>query len=142
MDAIAERAKKYQPKLKITYKMIQEYVEQKYGFKVHTAYIAEVKRSLGLTVYDAPNETEELKQPQKRPPKEKEEAITEALKYFEGNLMGENIYQIAEQIVQLHQKAYEVYLPLVEDVCNRTASEDELSHLLDYLLDFACDEKM
>ena len=56
--------------------------------------------------------------------------------------MDENIYQIAEQIVQLHQKAYEVYLPLVEDVCNRTASEDELSHLLDYLLDLACDEKM
>lgn len=83
LDAIAERAKKYQPKPKITYKMIQEYVEQKYGFKVHTAYIAEVKRSLGLTVYDAPNETEELKQLQKRPPKEKEEAITEALKYFE-----------------------------------------------------------
>lgn len=48
---------------------------------------------------------------------------------------------IAEQIVQLHQKAYEVYLPLVEDVCNRTASEDELSHLLDYLLDFVCEEK-
>ena len=55
--------------------------------------------------------------------------------------MDENIYQIAEQIVQLHQKAYEVYLPLVEDVCSRTVSEDELSHLLDYLLDFACDEK-
>ena len=56
--------------------------------------------------------------------------------------MDENIYRIAEQIVQLHQKAYEVYLPLVEDVCTRTVSEDELSHLLDYLLDFACDEKM
>lgn len=56
--------------------------------------------------------------------------------------MEENIYQIAEQIVQLHQKAYEVYLPLVEDVCSRSVSEDELSHLLDYLLDFACDEKM
>ena len=56
--------------------------------------------------------------------------------------MDENIYQIAEQIVQLHQKAYEVYLPLVEDVCSRIVSEDELSHLLDYLLDFACDEKM
>lgn len=56
--------------------------------------------------------------------------------------MDENIYQIAEQIVQLHQKAYEVYLPLVEDVYNRTASEDELSHLLDYLLDFVCEEKM
>lgn len=34
LDAIAERAKKYQPKPKITYKMIQEYVEKKYGFKV------------------------------------------------------------------------------------------------------------
>ena len=56
--------------------------------------------------------------------------------------MDENIYRIAEQIVRLHQKAYEVYLPLVEDVCSRTVSEDELSHLLDYLLDFACDEKM
>ena len=56
--------------------------------------------------------------------------------------MDENICQIAEQIVQLHQKAYEAYLPLVEDVCSRTVSEDELLHLLDYLLDFACDEKM
>ena len=55
--------------------------------------------------------------------------------------MEERIYQIAQQIVQLHQKAYEVYLPLVEDMCSRTASEDELSDLLDYLLDFACDEK-
>ncbi|WP_419008520.1 hypothetical protein [Holdemanella porci] len=83
LDAIAERAKKYQPKPKITYKMIQEYVEKKYGFKVHTAYIAEVKRSLGLTMYDAPNAVEELKQPRKCPPKEKVEAIADALKYFE-----------------------------------------------------------
>ena len=83
LDAIAERAKKYQPKPKITYKMIQEYVEKKYGFKVHTAHIAEVKRSLGLAMYDAPNAVEESKQPRKHPPKEKVEAITEAFKYFE-----------------------------------------------------------
>lgn len=63
--------------------MIQEYAEKRYGFKVHTAYIAEVKRSLGLTMYDAHNVTEELKQPRKRQPKEKVEAIMEALKYFE-----------------------------------------------------------
>ena len=56
--------------------------------------------------------------------------------------MDENICRFAERIVQLHQKAYEVYLPLVEDVCSRTVSEDELSHLLDYLLDFACDGKI
>ena len=30
----------------------------------------------------------------------------------------------------------------LEDVCSRTVLEDELSHLLDYLLDFACDEKI
>lgn len=83
LNAIAERAKKYQPKPKITYKMIQEYVEENDGFKVHTAYIAEVKRSLGLTMYDAPNVVEELKHPRKHPPKEKREAITDALKYFE-----------------------------------------------------------
>ena len=83
LNAIAERAKKYQPKPKITYKMIQEYIEKKYGFKVHTAYIAEVKRSLGLTMYDAPNAVEKSKQPRKYPPKEKVEAIKDALKYLE-----------------------------------------------------------
>lgn len=56
--------------------------------------------------------------------------------------MDERIYQIAEQMAQFHQKAYEVYLPLVENVCNREVSERELSHLLDYLLDFVCDEKI
>ena len=56
--------------------------------------------------------------------------------------MDEGIYQIADQIVEIHQKAYEVHLQLVEDVCGRSVSEAELSHLLDYLLDFACDEKI
>ncbi|WP_270483944.1 hypothetical protein [Holdemanella biformis] len=32
--------------------------------------------------------------------------------------MDERIYQIVEQIVEIHQKAYEFYLPLVEDVCS------------------------
>ena len=69
-------------------------------------------------MYDSSNAVEELKHPRKHPPKEKVEAITEALKYFE------------------------VSLPLVEDMCNRIVSEEELSHLLDYLLDLACDEKI
>lgn len=43
----------------------------------------------------------------------------------------DKIDQIAEQIFQLHQNAYEFYLPLVEDVYSREASEDELSHILD-----------
>ena len=44
VDSIAKRAEAYKPKEKVTYKMIKEYIEAKYGFKVHTAYIAEVKR--------------------------------------------------------------------------------------------------
>mgnify|MGYP001807096142 CR=1 FL=1 len=65
VDSIAKRAEAYKPKEKVTYKMIKEYIEAKYGFKVHTAYIAEVKRDLGLPMYDAPNAVEELKQPRK-----------------------------------------------------------------------------
>lgn len=48
LDNIAKRAEAYKLKERVTYKMIKEYIEAKYGFKVYTAYIAEVKRSLGL----------------------------------------------------------------------------------------------
>ena len=83
LDNIAKRAEEYKPKERVTYKMIKEYIEAKYGFKVHTAYIAEVKRDLGLPMYDAPNAVEELKQPRKHPTAEKVEAIKDVLKHFE-----------------------------------------------------------
>ena len=83
LDDIAQRAEEYKPKERVTYKMIKEYIEAKYGFKVHTAYIAEVKRDLGMPMYDAPNAVEELKQPRKHPTAEKVEAIKDALKHFE-----------------------------------------------------------
>ena len=83
LDNIAKRAEEYKPKERVTYKMIKEYIEAKYGFKVHTAYIAEVKRNLGLPMYDAANAVEELKQPRKHPTAEKVEAIKDALKHFE-----------------------------------------------------------
>ena len=83
LDNIEKRAESYKPKERVTYKMIKEYIEEKYGFKVHTAYIAEVKRDLGLPMYDAPNAVEELKQPRKHPTPEKVEAIKDALKHFE-----------------------------------------------------------
>lgn len=62
--------------------MIKDYMEAKYGFIVHTAYIAEVKRDLGLPMYDAPNAVEELKQPGKHLTPEKVEAIKDALKHL------------------------------------------------------------
>ena len=83
LDNIAKRAESYKPKERVTYKMIKEYIEAKYSFYVHTAYIAEVKRDLGLPMYDAPNAVEELKQPRKHPTVEKVEAIKDALKHFE-----------------------------------------------------------
>ena len=82
LDKIVERAKQHQPAPKATYKLIQEYVEMKYGFKVHTAYIAEVKRELGLPMYDAPNAAEGLKQTMKHPTQEKVNAIKDALNYY------------------------------------------------------------
>ncbi|MCM1533754.1 MAG: hypothetical protein NC099_03780 [Corallococcus sp.] len=63
--------------------MINAYIEQKYGFKVHTAYIAEVKRELGLPMYDAPNAIEQLKRPCQHPTPRMIEEIKSALKHFE-----------------------------------------------------------
>ena len=82
LDNIVKRDEEYKPKERVTYKMIKEYIEAKYGFKVHTAYIAEVKRELGLPMYDAPNAAEGLKQTRKHPTQEKVNAIKDALNYY------------------------------------------------------------
>jgi hypothetical protein len=79
IDEIARKAEEYRPSERVTYKIMQEYIENKYNFKVHTAYIAEVKRHLELPMYDAPNAVEELK----HPTPEKVETIKDAFKYFE-----------------------------------------------------------
>ena len=83
LNNIAERADAYKPKPRTTYKMIKEYIVGKYGFNVHTAYIAEVKRSLGLPMYDAPNAVETLKSPRKHPTPVHVDAIKDALTHFE-----------------------------------------------------------
>lgn len=65
-----------------TYKRIQEYVQEKYGFKVHTAYIAEVKRMVGLDMHKAPTAVEQRKHEYHPCPPEKVEAIKDALRHF------------------------------------------------------------
>ena len=65
-----------------TYKRIQEYVQEKYGFKVHTAYIVEVKRMVGLDMHKAPNAVEQRKHEYHPCPPEKVEAIKDALRHF------------------------------------------------------------
>ena len=83
LKEVEERAEARKPKAKVTYKMIQQYIEEHYGFKVHTAYIAEVKRDLGLPMYDAPNAVEELKRPRAHPSEKMVAAIKETLAHFE-----------------------------------------------------------
>ncbi len=62
--------------------MINKYIEANHGFKVLTAYIAEVKRSLGLPMYDASNAVEEFKHSRKYSTVEKVGAIKDALRFF------------------------------------------------------------
>jgi len=51
-DNIAKRTGTYKLKEQVTCKMIKEYIEAKYGFKIHTSYIAEVKRDFSLPMFD------------------------------------------------------------------------------------------
>ena len=69
---------------KATYEEIKKYVaEHNDGMKVSNLYIAQVKRKCGLELAENFNlpKSEDSRQPQC--PKEKEEAILEALKYFQ-----------------------------------------------------------
>ena len=83
LKEVEKRAEARKTKEKATYKMIQQYIAEHYGFKVHTAYIAEVKRSLGLPMYDAPNAVEESKYPRPHPTPKMVSAIKETLAHFD-----------------------------------------------------------
>ena len=68
--------------LKATYQEIKDYVLKEFGLKVSSLYISQVKRKCGIEVgenYNLPK-SENARVPQC--PKEKEEAIKVALKYF------------------------------------------------------------
>ena len=67
---------------KATYQEIKDYVLKEFGLKVSNLYISQIKRKCGIEVgenYNLPK-TETPKVPQC--PKEKEDAIKAALKYF------------------------------------------------------------
>ena len=68
--------------LKATYQEIKDYVLKEFGLKVSSLYISQIKRKCGIEVgenYNLPK-SENARVPQC--PKEKEEAIKAALKYF------------------------------------------------------------
>lgn len=65
-----------------TYKQIQNYVLEKFGFKVSTLYIAQVKKKHGLEVREHYNISKNENQKVPQCPIENEEAILAALKHF------------------------------------------------------------
>ena len=48
---------------------------------------------------------------------------------------------IGNQYLALCNQAYAVYKPMVDDICSRVASQNEVEHVFDYLLGFACEDK-
>ena len=54
----------------------------------------------------------------------------------------DGIKQIAEQMKGLYERAYYAYKPQVDDICHRNASEKEVGWLLDWLLQWAGEDRM
>ena len=67
---------------KATYKQIQNYVLEKFGFKVSTLYIAQVKKKRGLEVREHYNISKNENQKVPQCSIEKAEAILDALKHL------------------------------------------------------------
>lgn len=63
-------------------KHIKEYIEEKYGFKVHDQYIAQVRGKLGIKAHEGYNKTEVHTRKVTICPEHKEVAIMDALKHF------------------------------------------------------------
>ena len=54
----------------------------------------------------------------------------------------EFVKEIASHIRALNDMAVREYTPLVDDICSRIASQNEVERLLDYLFDFAGNDKI
>lgn len=65
-----------------TYENIKEYILGKYGVKVSTLYIAQIKRKCGLQLGENHNKSKKENSKVPECPKEKEEAIMDALRHF------------------------------------------------------------
>ena len=61
---------------------IKQYIEEKYGFKVHSAYIGQVREKLGIREHENYNDSHNSPRKPCVCPEEKEAAIMDALKHF------------------------------------------------------------
>ena len=67
---------------KATYAQIKEYILEKFGLKVSALYIAQIKKKCGIELRENYNKSQKDNQVVPECPKEKEEAIRDALKHF------------------------------------------------------------
>ena len=61
---------------------IKQYIEEKYGFKVHSAYIGQVREKLGIREHENYHDSHTSPRKPTVCPEEKEAAIVDALKHF------------------------------------------------------------
>lgn len=61
---------------------IKQYIEEKYGFKVHSAYIGQVREKLGIREHENYHDSHTSPRKPCVCPEKKETAIKEALEYF------------------------------------------------------------
>lgn len=59
----------------------------------------------------------------------------------EGKFMN-GIQEMARTLSDLQDRAVEAYRPLVNDICNRKATKDEVDNLLTWMFDFVGNDKM
>jgi 23S rRNA (uracil1939-C5)-methyltransferase len=67
---------------KATYAEIQAYIEEKYGFKVSTLYIAQTKEAMGIKERENYNQPKSANGKKLVCPPEKKKAIQDALRHF------------------------------------------------------------
>ena len=71
-----------EPGFEMSNRNIKAYIEDKYGFKVHDQYIAQIRGKLGLKYHEGYNRTEVHTRKITICPEYKEVAIMDALEYF------------------------------------------------------------
>ena len=54
----------------------------------------------------------------------------------------DKISKLAETLAGIQERAVIEYTPIVDDICNRIAKEDEVEHLLTWMFDFVENEQM
>ena len=56
--------------------------------------------------------------------------------------LAERQEELTQQMKRLHDQAVEVYTPLVEELCSRRATRDEVECMFDLLLTYAEDDRI